>query len=313
MKYNAEMVKFVDDGTVAVTIDLKQSLVPDPVHSARPVNYHERTGHILPAQNNLLQYYIEDTEKFTADNKMVINKKKTKIISFTKSRKWDFPPELTFSDGSIIEYTSETKLVGVILSENLSWGKNTTYICDKARQKIWMLRRMVKLGLDKFTMYDVYTKEVRSILELAVPVWHSGLTKHQSMEIEKIQKISFRIILGANYTSYEQACNHLSAQTLEERRDKLCLKFSKKNLKSDNCMFTKIGTNVNTRQRTKLVKEYKCRTGRFQKSSLPYLAKLLNTNAKRCWMKTCLPVCHPCYLWIMGAWPVRWFWLASKS
>ena len=168
LKSKAEKVKFVDDGTVAVTIDLKQCLVPDPVDRAKPVNYHERTGHILPAQNNLLQYYIQDTEKFTTDNKMIINKKKTKIISFTKSRKWDFPLELTFSDGSMIEYTSETKLVGVILSENLSWGKNTTYICDKARQKIWMLRRMVKLGLDKFTMYDVYTKEVRSILELAV-------------------------------------------------------------------------------------------------------------------------------------------------
>ena len=88
---------------------------------------------------------------------------------------------------------------------------------------------MVKLGLDKPTLYDVYTKEVRSILELAVPVWHSGLTKQQSMEIERIQKISFRIILGNNYTSYIQACNFLSAQTLEERRDKLCLKFARKN------------------------------------------------------------------------------------
>ena len=282
LKSKAEKVKFVDDGTVAITIDLKQCLVPDPVDRARPVNYHERTGHILPAQNNLLQYYVEDTEKFTTENKMVINKKKTKIISFTKSRKWDFPPELTFSDGSMIEYTSETKLVGVILSENLSWGKNTTYICDKARQKIWMLRRMVKLGLDKLTMYDVYTKEVRSILELAVPVWHSGLTKHQSMEIERIQKISFKIILGTNYISYKQACKHLAAQTLEERREKLCLKFARKNLKSENCMFTKIGANVNTRQRTKLVKEYKCRTGRFQRSSMPYLAKLLNSNAKGC-------------------------------
>ena len=145
-----------------------------------------------------------------------------------------------------------------------------------------MLRRMVKLGLDKLTMHDVYTKEVRSILELAVPVWHSGLTKHQSMEIERIQKISFKIILGTNYISYKQACKHLAAQTLEERREKLCLKFARKNLKSENCMFTKIGANVNTRQRTKLVKEYKCRTGRFQRSSMPYLAKLLNSNAKGC-------------------------------
>ena len=143
---------------------------------------------------------------------------------------------------------------------------------------MWMLRRMVKLDLDVFTMYDVYTKEVRSILELAVPVWHSGLTKSQSNDIERIQRISFKIILGPKYTNYVQACHNLSAQTLQERRVKLCLKFARKNLKSEQCMFTKVGSNLNTRQRTKLVREYKCRTNRYQKSSLPYLAKLLNNK-----------------------------------
>ena len=73
-------VKFVDDGTVAVSVNLKSSLIPDPVERARPLNYHEWTGHVLPEQQNLLQYYIRDAEKFTEDNKMVINKDKTKII-----------------------------------------------------------------------------------------------------------------------------------------------------------------------------------------------------------------------------------------
>ena len=127
----AEKVKFVDDGTVAVSIDLKACLVPDPVQRARPLNFHERTGHILPEENNLLQHFISDTEQFVSENKMVINKDKTKVISFTKRRKWDFPPEVHFSDGTHIEYISETKLVGVIVSEDLKWHKNTAYICGK--------------------------------------------------------------------------------------------------------------------------------------------------------------------------------------
>ena len=76
------------------------------------------------------------------------------------------------------------------------------------------------------TMFDVYTKEVRSILELAVPVWHSGLTKRQSRDIERIQKIAFKIILGVDYDNYYQACQMLSSQTLEDKRTKLCLKFA---------------------------------------------------------------------------------------
>jgi hypothetical protein len=43
VKSKAEKVKYVDDGTVAVSIDLKQCLVPDPVNRARPFNYHSRT------------------------------------------------------------------------------------------------------------------------------------------------------------------------------------------------------------------------------------------------------------------------------
>ena len=278
LKSKSEKVKFVDDGTVAVSIDLKQCLVHDPVDRAMPVNYHERTGHILPAENNLLQFYIEDTENFAKDNKMIINKKKTKVISFTKSRKWDFPPELKFKDGTLIETETETKLLGVVLSENLRWHNNTSYICNKARSKIWMLRRMIKLELDVFTMFDVYTKEVRSILELAVPVWHSGLTKIQTKDIERIQIISFKIILGPAYVNHKQACKFFATQTLEERRIKLCLKFAKQNLRSDNCMFRKAVKTANTRQKNRLVREYKCRTKRYQKSSLPYLAKLLNNN-----------------------------------
>ena len=111
-----------------------------------------------------------------------------------------------------------------------------------------------------------------------MPVWHSGLTKQQAGDIERIQKIAFKIILGGRYVNYQLAHKMLSVQTLEMRRIKLCLKFGKKNLKSENCMFTKITTNVNTRQKSDMVKEYKCNKGRFQKSSLPYMAKLINND-----------------------------------
>jgi hypothetical protein len=281
MKSKSEKVKFVDDGTVAVSVDLKACLVPDPVLRVRPLNYHERTGHILPEENNLLQYFISDTEQFVSDNKMVINKKKTKVISFTKSRKWDFPPELHFSDGSQLECITETKLLGVVVSQDLKWFKNTVYICQKARQKLWILRRMLNFDLDVYQMFDVYIKEVRSILELAVPVWHSGLTKQQISDIESIQKTAFRIILQDKFVSYQLACSTFSAQTLEERRAKLCSKFALKNLKSENPMFTSVGTNANTRQVSDLVREHKCNTGRFKKSSLPFLAKLINSNNRK--------------------------------
>ena len=46
-------------------------------------------------------------------------------------------------------------------------------------------------------------KEVRSILEFAVPLWHSGLTLKQSHSIERIQKTALAIILDENYINYD--------------------------------------------------------------------------------------------------------------
>ena len=115
---------------------------------------------------------------------------------------------------------------------------------------------MLKLDLDIHKMFDVYIKEIRSILELAVPVWHSGLTKQQATDIERIQKMAFRIILQGDYINYKQACSVLSALTLEKRRAKLCSKFATKNMKSENSMFMKVGTHANTRHTSEIVREY---------------------------------------------------------
>ena len=284
VKSKAVKVKFVDDGTVAVSINLKDCIVPDPATRPRPLNFHERTGHILPEANNMLQHYITDNEEFVAEDKMQMNKKKTKVISVTKSRKWDFPPELHFGDGTPIECIPDTKLVGVIISHDLKWTKNTSYICQKARNKLWMLRRLLKFDLDIDQMFDVYIKEIRSILEMAVPVWHGGLTKLQSSDIEHVQKVAMQIILQNKYVSYKLACKTLKTKTLEERRTQLCQKFATKNLKSPVSFFTKLRPTVNTRQ-SRVVRDYKCNNKRYKKSSMPILASLL--NKKLCYSVTC--------------------------
>jgi hypothetical protein len=277
-KSKSEKVKYVDDGSVAVSVNLKSSLIPDPVVRPKPLNYHERTCQVLPGQNNLLQFYLEDTEKFTIENKMKVNPRKTKVISFNKSRKFDFPPEVHFSDNLTLEVVSELKLVGVIISDDLRWLKNTDYICQKAAQKLWTLRRLKKFNLDIFKIFDVYSKEVRSLLELAVPVWHSGLTKHESARIETIQKTAFKIILGDNFVNYDVACTLFGVEPLELRRVDLCLNFAKKDLKKDHSIFVKQRVVTRTRRIPDKVKEIKCRTQRFQKSSLPYLSRLLNKS-----------------------------------
>ena len=58
-----------------------------------------------------------------------------------------------------------------------------------------MLRRMLSLPLNQYQMYDVYCKEIRSILEFGVLVWHSSLTRKDSADIDRVQIVVFMIIL----------------------------------------------------------------------------------------------------------------------
>ena len=48
------------------------------------------------------------------------------------------------------------------------------------------------MGLDSFTLVDYYMKEVRVHVELAVPVWHSGLSQKLSGDIERVQRVAGR-------------------------------------------------------------------------------------------------------------------------
>ena len=203
------------------------------------------------------------------------------MLRTTKSRKWDFSPELQFKDGTQLECIPDTKLLCVVVSQDLKWHKNTAYVCQKARQKLWILRRLQNFDLNTYQLFDVYIKEVRSILELAVPVWHSGLTNKQTADIESVQKVALKMILQDEYVNYQLACATLSTQTLEERRIKLCKKFAITNVKSEKPLFTLVTTKPNTRQVNDLVTEPKCRTNRFKDSSPPFLANLLNSTNKK--------------------------------
>ena len=54
---------------------------------------------------------------------MKINFKKTKILPFfNPTRKYDFLPKLSFPNHKPLEVIYETRLLGVIISHDLSWN-----------------------------------------------------------------------------------------------------------------------------------------------------------------------------------------------
>ena len=180
--------------------------------------------------------------------------------------------------GNVWYGVETTKLLGIKLTTDLRWSEHTSFLYSKAASKFWMLRRMKNLNIDPTIIADFYFKEIRSLCEMACQVFHSGLTKQQSLQIENIQKTSLKIILGSLYNNYEEACTLLAAEPLSDRRTTLCLTFVKRAVKSGlhSDIFIPASGLEKTRSANNLIKEYTCNTQRFYNSPLVYLSRVYN-------------------------------------
>ena len=115
-------------------------------------------------------------------------------------------------------------------------------------------------------------------------VWHSSLTKTNRKDIERVQKAAVKVILGKSYTTYKDGLEYLNLYTLDRRRENLCINFAKKCLKTDKVkkLFPLENSmhKMTTRNKQKF-KIFKQNTKRYQKSSIPYMRKLLNNEYKK--------------------------------
>ena len=80
--------------------------------------------------------------------------------------------------------------------------------------KLWLLRRMKALNLKPDLIFDYYSKEIRVLAEQGVAIWNSGLTKAQVSDIEQIQKVALKVILGDQYQTYEKAFEYFEIDKL---------------------------------------------------------------------------------------------------
>ena len=162
----------------------------------------------------------------------------------------------------------------------LSWSKHINNITKRATRNLWVIIRFKALGGTTDQLVLVYITRVRSVLEFAAPVFHSGLTKHQSSQIETVQKKAFAIIRGKDYASYESSLSYLKLERLDTRRENLCLTFAKKCVDNPKhkLMFPPNNIARTNMRNPKPYLEPQCTTSRYYNSSIPYMTRLLNKN-----------------------------------
>ena len=266
---------YVDDLTLLEKISLSK-LVPKE-RIVGPPDWHDRFHLAMPPEQSILQHQLQDLLRFTTKHSMVLNAKKTKVFPFINSKTRDFVPQLSIETGKELEVIYQLKLVGVVITSDLTWQAHVEYTVKRVNSKLWQLARFRRLGAPREKLIKFYVLKIRSILMFAAVCFHHSLTIEQSQRIEMQQKRSCAIILGSKYKNYKWALYLTSLPRLDNLREEACLKWavSAKNNPLHSSLFPLNTCNIETRTK-KTFREYKCVTTKFYKSAVPAMTRKLN-------------------------------------
>lgn len=102
------------------------------------------------------------------------------------------PHPALFFYGKSIPERPKTKILGLTITDNLSWDTHISNTVTKARRSLGYLRR-AKRVLSGSSLAVIYKSHIRSIMEYASPIWMGGGST-QLQRLDKIQERAKRII-----------------------------------------------------------------------------------------------------------------------
>ena len=210
----------------------------------------------------------------------MLNTDKTKSMIFNFTNNYQFTSRLQLKNQNI-ELLNDTKLLGTIISDDLKWNLNTKRIIKKANARMQLLREMTNFGASPEELKEFYISFVRSQLEQSATVWHSSLTEENSQDLERVQKTALKIILRNRYNGYKKSLRKLDLDSLDKRRENLCLNFAIKCTKNSKMKFmfpqNKKKHRMNTRDTPRYFVQH-ANKERLKKSAIIYMQNLLNEN-----------------------------------
>ena len=273
---NEEKFKYIDDLSILELVNLFMSNM-QLYNAKQQVPSDIGTEHqFIPGDCLKSQEYLKKLEEWTKEHQGKLNTKKSNYMIFNFSKEKQFKTRL-YLENSLLDQVKETRLLGVIISDNLKWHSNTDSLVKRCYQRMIILRNLYSFNVPTRELVNIYCLYIRSVAEQSCVVWGSSITLGEDNDLERIQKVALRIILKENYITYNHALSITSLQTLKSRRILLMKRFAVKCTKNSftENMFPLNPSTANTRNREKYIVT-KGKTDRLTKSAIPTMQRLLN-------------------------------------
>ena len=273
-----ERYKFIDDLSLLEILNLSSVGISSYNCKQQVPSDIQSGNHFIPTKNLKSQQHLDKISMWTDAMKMKLNTDKSKFMIINFTRNYQFNTRLSL-EGNPLKQVNETKLLGLVLSDNYKWQSNTSFIVRKAYKRMTILQKLYAFNVPEEELLEIYILYIRSVLESSAVVWHSSLTQGQILELERVQKVALRIILKEEYDCYSDALDQFSLQTLSDRRKQLSLKFAKNCVKNPSTedMFP-ANSQPNDTRNTERYYVTPANTERLALSAIPYMQRHLNCN-----------------------------------
>ena len=106
-----------------------------------------------------------------------------------------------------MEEIEETRILGLVLTSDLKWHRNTENLIKEANKRMILLRKLAAFDVPKQDLVHIYTLYVRSITEQSSVIWSSSITEEDSTALQRTQKTTLKLIYKTEYESYSNALN----------------------------------------------------------------------------------------------------------
>ena len=228
-----EKFKYIDDLSMLEFVNLISIGISNYNFKAHVASDVAIGNKYLTPENIQSQGYIKNIEDWTQSKEMKLNVNKSKYMLINFTRNYQVNTRLHM-ENKLLQQVKETRLLGVILRDDLSFKSNTENITKSSYKRMVILHRLGKFSLPVEDLVNIYVLYIRSVLEQSAVVWSSSISKGEQLDIERVQKCALRAILKEDYISYEDALITCNLDTLKARRNQLCLSFAIKCTKSEN-------------------------------------------------------------------------------
>jgi len=243
----------------------------DLVMFADDINMLITDNDIGKLQGNINRITTE-LELWFNKNNLVINTKKTGIMSFHNKQTVHMVKPIVTINKKNLNYITETKFLGIHITQSLKWNAHIKALASKLSKVAFMINSLREI-LSTYLIRNLYFTKFQSLLRFGILLW-GGAGGEINKKIFILQKRAIRSMAGVNSrTSCRQLFKKLNILTLSSLYILEVTCFIRKH-----CQSLELNTNVhshNTRRKMDIhIKSY--RTNLYKNSVINMGTKIYN-------------------------------------